>query len=189
MKVITRSGKKEDVRFDFITAKLQNLSDKNVWGRKLNVDPVYIAQNICSLIYDGITTTELDDFSASFAATLFKEDPDYLLLASRIAVNNHHKNTSGTFYEKMLSLNDFGVVSNEFIQSVQKHEKLIEKLINYDRDYSLSYFGFKTLFAGYLLNKNGIYERPQDLFMRVAVAIHDDPKCITDTYNSLSCKY
>jgi len=189
MKVITRSGKQEDVRFDFITAKLQTLSDENVWGRKLNVDPVYIAQNVCSLIYNGITTTELDDFSASFSATLFKEDPDYLLLASRIAVNNHHKNTNGSFYEIMTSLNNFGVVSDEFIQRVQKHKDLIEKIINYDRDYSLSYFGFKTLFGGYLLNKNGVYERPQDLFMRVAVAIHHDPKCITDTYNSLSCKY
>ena len=189
MKVITRSGKREDVRFDFITAKLQTLSDENVWGRKLNVDPVYIAQNICSLIYDGITTTELDDFSASFSATLFKEDPDYLLLASRIAVNNHHKNTNGSFYETMTSLNEYGVVSDEFIQRVQKHKDLIEQIINYDRDYSLSYFGFKTLFGGYLLNKNNIYERPQDLFMRVAVSIHDNPKCITNTYNSLSSKY
>lgn len=189
MKVITRSGKQEDVRFDFITAKLQTLSDENVWGRKLNVDPVYIAQNICSLIFDGITTTELDDFSASFSATLFKEDPDYLLLASRIAVNNHHKNTKLSFYETMTYLNENGVVSDEFIQRVQKHKDLIEEIINYDRDYSLSYFGFKTLFGGYLLNKNNIYERPQHLFMRVAVAIHDDPECIIATYNSLSSKY
>jgi len=189
MKVITRSGKREDVRFDFITAKLQTLSDENVWGRKLNVDPVYIAQNICSLIFDGITTTELDDFSASFSATLFKEDPDYLLLASRIAVNNHHKNTKVSFCETMTHLNENGVVSDEFIQRVQKHKDLIEEIINYDRDYSLSYFGFKTLFGGYLLNKNNIYERPQHLFMRVAVAIHDDPERITATYNSLSCKY
>lgn len=189
MKVITRSGKEEDVRFDFITAKLQTLSGENVWGRKLNVDPVYIAQNICSLIYNGITTTELDDFSASFSATLFKEDPDYLLLASRIAVNNHHKNTKGSFYETMTHLNEYGVVSDEFIRRVQKHKDLIKEIINYDRDYSLSYFGFKTLFGGYLLNKNNIYERPQDLFMRVAVAIHDNPECIADTYNSLSSKY
>tara|TARA_B100000768_G_scaffold61260_1_gene59346 strand:- start:4409 stop:6691 length:2283 start_codon:yes stop_codon:yes gene_type:complete len=189
MKVITRSGKEEDVRFDFITAKLQNLSNENIWGRKLNTDPVYIAQNICSLIYDGITTTELDDFSASFSATLFKEDPDYLLLASRIAVNNHHKNTKGSFYETMTFLNEYGVVSDEFIQRVQRHKDLIDKIIDYDRDYSLSYFGFKTLLGGYLLNKNNIYERPQDLFMRVAVSIHEDQKCITDTYNSLSCKY
>jgi ribonucleoside-diphosphate reductase alpha subunit len=189
MKVITRSGKQEDVRFDFITAKLQNLSNENVWGRKLNVDPVYIAQNVCSFICDGITTTELDEFSASFSATLFKVDPDYLLLASRIAVNNHHKNTKGSFYETMVYLNEHGVVSVEFIRRVQKYRDLIEKIIDYDRDYSLSYFGFKTLFGGYLLNKNNIYERPQDLFMRVAVAIHDDQKSITDTYNSLSSKY
>lgn len=190
MKVITRSGKSEDVRFDFITAKLQELSSENiVWGKKLNVNPVYIAQNICSLIYDGITTAELDDFSASFSATLFKEDPDYLILASRIAVNNHHKNTASSFNDTMTSLNKNGVVSDEFIERVKKHKKLIEDTINYDRDYSLTYFGFKTLLGGYLLNRDDIYERPQDLFMRVAVAIHDTPERIRDTYNSLSCKY
>lgn len=189
MKVITRSGKKEDVRFDFITAKLQELANKNTWGRKLNVDPVYVAQNICSLIYDGITTTELDDFAASFSATLFKQDPDYLILASRIAVNNHHKNTNSSFYETMASLHNFGVVSDQFFQQVEKYKKLIEDTIVYDRDYSLSYFGFKTLFGGYLISRENIRERPQDLFMRVALTIHDDPKYIVDTYNSLSCKY
>lgn len=190
MKVITRSGKSEDVRFDFITAKLQELSSENiVWGRKLNVNPVYIAQNICSLIYDGITTAELDDFSASFSATLFKEDPDYLILASRIAVNNHHKNSKKSFYDTMLSLNKNDVVSNEFIERVEKHKNLIQDIIDYNRDYSLTYFGFKTLLGGYLLNGTNVYERPQDLFMRVAVAIHDDQDRIRDTYNSLSCKY
>lgn len=189
MKVTTRSGNLEDVRFDLITEKINFLSQDSFWGKKLNVDPVFIAQNICSLIYDNIKTTELDDFSSSFSATLFKKDPDYLILASRIAINNHHKNTNGNFYETMKNLNSSGIVSNEFMTKVETNKDFIEGVIDYNRDYNLTYFGFKTLFGGYLLNNETVYERPQDLFMRVAVAIHDDPKCIANTYNSLSCKY
>ena len=115
MKEITRSGKKEDVRFDLITAKIKNLSEDLNIGRKLNIDPVFVAQNICSLIYDGITTSELDDFAASFSATLFKNDPDYLILASRIAINNHHKNTDDSFENIMQKLNIAGIISDSFI--------------------------------------------------------------------------
>ena len=116
MKVITRSGNKEDVRFDLITDKIKNLSDADDrWGKKLNTDPVFVAQNICSLIYDGITTTELDEFAASFSATLFKNDPDYLILASRISINNHHKNTESCFKSVMLRLNECGIISDSFM--------------------------------------------------------------------------
>jgi ribonucleoside-diphosphate reductase alpha chain len=174
MKVITRSGNKEDVRFDLITDKLKNLSEENdILGKKLNVDPVFIAQNICSLIYDGITTSELDDFSANFSATLFKNDPDYLILASRIAVNNHHKNTNEDFFEVMKTLNEKGIISDKFIEGIKPDKTSINNLINYGRDYSISYFGFKTLQNAYLLKaENVVLERPQHLFMRVALSIH-----------------
>ena len=190
MKVITRSGKSEDVRFDFITAKLSNLSKEHKLGRKLNIDPVFIAQNICTLIYDGITTSELDDFSASFSATLFKNDPDYLILASRIAINNHHKNTLCSFYETMQEFYKQSIISEKFFRDVEKNKIFIEETIDYDRDYKLTYFGFKTLLGGYLLNNGTVYERPQDLFMRVAVTIHgDDVENIKNTYDSLSLMY
>lgn len=190
MKVITRSGKSEDVRFDFITAKLSNLSKENKLGRKLNIDPVFIAQNICTLIYDGITTSELDDFSASFSATLFKNDPDYLILASRIAINNHHKNTLCSFYETMQEFYKHSIISEKFFRDVEKNKIFIEETIDYDRDYKLTYFGFKTLRGGYLLNNGIVYERPQDLFMRVSVTIHgDDVENIKNTYDSLSLMY
>ena len=190
MKVITRSGKSEDVRFDFITAKLSNLSKEHKLGRKLNIDPVFIAQNICTLIYDGITTSELDDFSASFSATLFKNDPDYLILASRIAINNHHKNTLCSFYETMQEFYKQSIISEKFFRDVEKNKIFIEETIDYDRDYKLTYFGFKTLRGGYLLNNGTVYERPQDLFMRVAVTIHgDDVENIKNTYDSLSLMY
>ena len=192
MKVTTRSGNKEDVRFDLITDKLKILSEENdILGKKLNVDPVFIAQNICSLIYDGITTSELDDFSANFSATLFKNDPDYLILASRIAVNNHHKNTNEDFFEVMITLNEKGIISDTFIEGIKPDKIFINNLINYGRDYSISYFGFKTLQNAYLLKaENIVLERPQHLFMRVALSIHmGNLAMVEKVYNSLSCKY
>ena len=192
MKVITRSGNREDVRFDLITQKLKTLSDENEkWGRQLNTDPVYVAQNICSLIYDGITTTELDDFAASFSATLFKNDPDYLILASRISINNHHKNTDSSFRDVMYKLNECGIISDSFMNIVDEKREFIDKIIDYNRDYNISYFGFKTLQNAYLLKSNEVVlERPQHLFMRVAISMHqNDTDMIEKVYNSFSNKY
>jgi len=192
MKVITRSGREEDVKFDLITDKINYLSNENeVWGKKLNVNPIFISQNICSLIYDRITTTQLDDFSSSFSATLFKHDPDYLILASRIAINNHHKNTCDDFKEIMKKLNENKIISDEFIDIIERNNDRINKIINYDRDYSITYFGFKSLDKSYLLKiDNKSVERPQHLFMRVALAIHgDDMDMVEKVYNSISLKY
>ena len=191
MKVITRSGNKEDVRFDLITAKIKELSEDNLWGSSLNTDAVFVAQNICSLIYDGITTTELDDFAASFSATLFKNDPDYLILSGRIAINNHHKNTSNSFYEVTSNLNQAGIISDDFTKLVFDNKETLDNMIDYSRDYKISYFGFKTLQNAYLLKSNGvILERPQHLFMRVALSIHrNDLEMAKKVYDSLSNKY
>ena len=191
MKVITRSGNKEDVRFDLITAKIKELSEDNLWGTSLNTDAVFVAQNICSLIYDGITTTELDDFAASFSATLFKNDPDYLILSGRIAINNHHKNTSNSFCEVTSNLNQAGIISDDFTKLVFDNKETLDNMIDYSRDYKISYFGFKTLQNAYLLKSNGvILERPQHLFMRVALSIHrNDLEMAKKVYDSLSNKY
>jgi ribonucleoside-diphosphate reductase alpha subunit len=192
MKVITRSGKEEDVKFDLITDKLRYLSSENeIWGRKLNIDPVSIAGNICGLIHDGITTSQLDEFSSSLAATLFKEDPDYLILAGRIAINNHHKNTSSDFLEVMTDLNKSGIVSNAFLESCVKNSDFINSIIDYDKDYLLTFFGFKSLEKSYLLKKDSIpIERPQHLFMRVALAIYpNDMEMVKNVYHSFSEKY
>jgi len=192
MKVITRSGSEEDVKFDLITDKIKFLGgESTIWGNKLNVDPIFVAQNICSLIYDRITTTQLDDFSASFSATLFKHDPDYLILASRIAINNHHKNTCGDFQSVMKKLNTRGIVSDRFISTIDNNVERLNEIIDYDRDYLITYFGFKSLEKSYLLNvERKFMERPQHLFMRVALAIHaDDMDMVEKVYNSLSSKY
>ena len=192
MKVITRSGDKEDVKFDLITEKIKELScEKPYWGSSLNIDPVMLAQNVCSLIHDNITTTELDDFTASFSATSFKKDPDYLVLAGRVAINNHHKNTKVDFYEKMKILHDIGIINDSFIKFVEVNKDFINECINYDRDYKLTFFGFKSLEKSYLLKCDGkIIERPQDLFMRVSIAIHmNNLEMIKNVYDSFSNKY
>ena len=135
MKVITRSGQTEEVIFDLITDKIKKLADSNtLWGKKLEIDPAFIAQNICSLIYDGITTTELDEFSANFAATMFKVNPDYLTLASRIVVNNHHKNTSSSFVECVTNLYVVNLVTYEFYKLVIENSEELEKMVISGRD-------------------------------------------------------
>ena len=192
MKVITRSGQTEEVRFDLITDKIKKLADSNpLWGKKLEIDPAFIAQNICSLIYDGITTTELDEFSANFAATMFKVNPDYLTLASRIVVNNHHKNTSNSFVECVTNLYVVNLVTYEFYKLVIENSEELEKMVISGRDYNMTFFGFKTLQSSYLLKSNGkILERPQYLFMRVAIQIHkDNLNLVKKVYDSISNKY
>jgi len=191
MKVITRSGNTESVRFDTITDKIKSLSEEDPkWGKKLDIDPVFVSQNVCNLIFNGITTSELDEFSASFSSTMFKKDPDYLTLAGRISINNHHKNTPGSFYEVMVKLNEINLLSSVFFDTVTLNKKEIESIIDYNRDYNISYFGFKTLYNGYLLKVNNVViERPQHLFMRVAVAIHTEIDKIKNVYNSLSNKF
>lgn len=200
MKVITRSGQKEPVKFDLITNKITALASEckdytslGIPWKKLNVDPVFIAQKICSLIYDGITTAQLDDFSASFSATLFKKEPDYLILASRIAINNHHKNNKITFTELCNKLYKTGILSEEFINYVNEGDngQFFEEIIFEQRDYNISYFGFKSLEKSYLLKtKDGYQETPQYLFMRVAIAIRmGNRDMIKNVYNSLSEKY
>lgn len=192
MKVITRSGQTEEVRFDLITDKIKKLADSDpLWGKKLEIDPAFIAQNICSLIYNGITTTELDEFSANFAATMFKVNPDYLTLASRIVVNNHHKNTTSSFVECVTNLYVVNLVTYEFYKLVIENSEELEKMVISGRDYNMTFFGFKTLQSSYLLKSNGkILERPQYLFMRVAIQIHkDNLNLVKKVYDSISNKY
>ena len=200
MRVITRSGQKEPVKFDLITNKITTLATEckdytslGIPWKKLNIDPVFIAQKICSLIYDGITTAQLDDFSASFSATLFKKEPDYLILASRIAINNHHKNNKITFTELCNKLYETGILSEEFINYLNEGDngRFFEECILEQRDYNISYFGFKSLEKSYLLKtKDGYQETPQYLFMRVAIAIHmGNNEMIKRVYDSLSGKY
>ena len=192
MRVVKRNGTECDVEFDEITRKIKTLAKKQP---KLDIDSAKLAMEVISLIYDGITTSELDEFTASTSASMSLYNPDYEELASRLIINNHHKNTSDSFCESMKILKHY--ISDDLLIICEKNKELIDNLIDYSRDYLISYFGFNTLIKSYLLkvNKKTI-ERPQHLFMRVALGIHGnlnlDDNCIKkikNTYDLLSTKY
>ena len=196
MHVTKRDGSKETVSFDKVSKRLENLIFKD--GKTLNIDYIKLAQRVCSEIYPGVHTSELDELAAQTCACLITEHADYGILASRLAVSNHHKKTSPSFSEVIENLrkskNSRGeyvsIMTQEFYDNVQRNKEKINQVLDYERDYLIDYFGFKTLEKSYLLKSNGkIVERPQHLFMRVALAIHkDDLKDAIECYHSLSLK-
>jgi ribonucleotide reductase alpha subunit len=193
MRVIKRNSEMEDVSFDKVLNRLKNLSSG------LTIDVSEIAQKVCSRIYDGVKTHELDELAAYLCSSMSIEHPDYSILASRIIVSNHHKNTSPSFSETIQTLynnvdnhnNPIPLVSDELYSVVQKNKEKLNTCIDYQRDYLFDYFGFKTLERAYLLRVNKrIIERPQHMWMRVAIGIHGhDIKEVLQTYDLLSRKY
>ena len=192
MKVIKRDGESEEVSFDKIIRRVKNLSNN------LNVDPIKVAQRVIESIFDGITTTELDELSAETSCSLSTEHPDYGMLAGRVSISNHQKNTPKSFYRAMKILYDFTdknnknspLIAKDFFEIVKKHKKELEDTIDYERDFYYDYFGFKTLQRSYLMkvNKEPV-ERIQHMWMRVALGIHgEDVKSAIETYHLMSNK-
>ena len=188
MKVIKRDSTIVDVQFDEITKKIKLFAMKSP---KLNVDAADLAREVISLIYDGITTSELDEFTASIAINRSLYNSDYSELASRLIINNHMKNTNYSFKDCVLQLKN--ILSDDLIDlCTNDYYKIIESYIVPERDYLLSYFGFNTLKKSYLLKNddNKIIERPQYLYMRVALGIHSrDFDKVKETYDLLSLNY
>ena len=194
MFVIKRDGKKESVKFDKITARIQKLC----YGLSPeHVQPILVAQKVVEGVYDGVTTTELDNLAAETAASLTTRHPDFALLASRIAISNLHKNTKKSFSETMRDLYEYidpktgkkgPLVSDEVMAIIDSNADLLDSTIIYDRDFGYDYFGFKTLEKSYLLKINGkVVERPQHMLMRVSVGIHlNDLDAVLETYNLMS---
>lgn len=194
MFVLKRDGRTESVKFDKITARIEKLC----YG--LNpalVDPIDVAKKVIEGLYDGVTTSELDNLAAETAASLTTKHPDYALLASRIAVSNLHKNTTKSFSETMRKLYEYvdektgknaSLLADDVWEVIQKNAEVLDSTIIYDRDFGFDYFGFKTLEKSYLLKIDGkIAERPQHLFMRVSVGIHkEDIESAIKTYNLMS---
>lgn len=197
MLVIKRDGRRESVKFDKVTARIEKLC----YGLDLNyIEPVDIAKKVINGIYDGVTTVELDNLAAETAASLTTKHPDFALLAARIAISNLHKVTSKSFSNTMKRLYTYvdpktgenaPLLSKEAYGVIKKHAALLDSSIIYDRDFSYDYFGFKTLERSYLMKIDGkIVERPQHMLMRVAVGIHmDDIEAAIETYNLLSEKW
>jgi ribonucleoside-diphosphate reductase alpha chain len=193
MLVIKRNGKAESVQFDKITARIEKLS----YSLNPIVEPIEVAKKVIAGLYDGVTTSELDNLAAETAASLATLHPDYAILAARIAVSNLHKNTTKSFAQTMQQLFDntdantgkhSPIVTQDLLNTVKQHADLLDSAIIYDRDFNFDYFGFKTLEHSYLLRIHGnIVERPQHMYMRVALGIHgDDVAAAITTYHLMS---
>ncbi|HET8804024.1 MAG TPA: ribonucleoside-diphosphate reductase subunit alpha [Aequorivita sp.] len=196
MNVVKRDGRKEPMMFDKITARVRKLC----YGLNELVDPVKVAMRVIEGLYDGVTTSELDNLAAEIAATMTTSHPDYARLAARISVSNLHKNTKKSFSEVMTDLYEYvnprtgkkaPLLSDEVYEVIKNNAEELDSTIIYNRDFGYDYFGFKTLERSYLLKINGkIAERPQHMLMRVSVGIHlDDLAAVKETYELMSKKY
>lgn len=196
MFVIKRNGKKEAVKFDKVTARIEKLS----YSLSPMVNVIDVAKKTIEGIYEGVPTTELDNLAAETAASLTITHPDYAILASRIAVSNLHKNTTKSFSDTMRKLYNYidaatgkklPLIADDVMHIIEEHAEILDSTIIYDRDFSFDYFGFKTLEKSYLLKIDGrIAERPQHMYMRVAVGIHkEDIENVIATYHLMSEKW
>jgi ribonucleoside-diphosphate reductase alpha chain len=192
--VIKRDGRKESVKFDKITARIQKLC----YGLDpIHIDPVSVAMKVIQGIYPGVTTEILDNLAAETAATMTIQHPDYALLASRIAISNLHKITFKSFSETMHALYSYvdpktqqnaPLIADDVYEIIKKNAEILDSTIIYDRDFGYDYFGFKTLEKSYLLKiNNQVAERPQHMLMRVSVGIHkNDIEQAIKTYHLMS---
>jgi ribonucleoside-diphosphate reductase alpha chain len=194
MLVIKRDGRRESVRFDKITARIENLCYE--LDPKF-IQPIEVAKKVIDGLYDGVTTSELDNLAAEICASLTVRHPDYAILGARIAISNLHKTTSQSFSNTMKRLYTYlnpktgenaQLIDTEVYGIIKKNAAHLDEVIDYKRDFGYDYFGFKTLEKSYLIRLDGkVVERPQHMLMRVAVGIHkeDIPSAI-ETYNLLS---
>ena len=182
--------------FDKITARIKKLC----YSLNPLVDPVRVSMRVIEGLYDGVTTSELDNLAAEVSATMTTSHPDYATLAARISVSNLHKNTKKSFSETMADLYNYvnprtgkkaPLLSDEVYKVIKKNAEKLDSTIIYNRDFNYDYFGFKTLERSYLLRLNGVVvERPQHMLMRVSVGIHyDDLDSAIETYNLMSKKF
>lgn len=176
MNVIKRDGRHEEVSFDKVLRRIQTA------GRGLEVNPALIAQKVLARIYDGVRTSELDELAAHLASAAATVQPDYGTLAARIAISNHQANTRGVFSDVMHELAHqihpktgapVRYISEELETVITANAETINAHVDYERDFLFDYFGFKTLERAYLLkdSKGKVLERPQDMWMRVALGI------------------
>jgi ribonucleoside-diphosphate reductase alpha chain len=196
MYVVKRDGRKEPIMFDKITARVRKLN----YGLNPLVDPVRVAMRVIEGLYDGVTTSELDNLAAEIAATMTTTHPDYAQLAARISVSNLHKNTKKSFSATMKDLYEYvnprtgkkaPLLSDEVYKIIEKNADQIDSNIIYNRDFGYDFFGFKTLERSYLLKLNGqIVERPQHMLLRVSIGIHlNDLESAFETYELMSKRY
>lgn len=196
MYVIKRDGHREPVMFDKITERIKKLC----YGLNELVDPVKVAMRVIEGLYDGVSTSELDNLAAETAASMTVSHPDYAQLAARVAISNLHSNTKKSFSETMNEMYHYvnprtgkpsPLIADDVHRVIMENAEFLNSHVIYTRDFNYDYFGFKTLERSYLLKINGkIVERPQHMLMRVAVGIHlDDLQSVIETYDLMSKKF
>ena len=196
MYVVKRDGRKEPVMFDKITERIKKLC----YGLNDLVDAVKVAMRVIEGLYDGVSTSELDNLAAETAASMTIAHPDYAQLAARIAISNLHSNTTKSFSETMSDMYHYvnprtgkaaPLLADDVYEVIMKNSQVLDSTIIYNRDFNYDYFGFKTLERSYLLKINGkIVERPQHMLMRVSIGIHkDDIESAIETYELMSKKF
>lgn len=208
MYVIKRNGDKEIVSFDKILQRIKKTGQE----ANINLNYTSLAMKVIDQLYDGITTTQIDELTADQCASLASTHPDYSTLAGRIIVSNHQKNTSASFSEVMVQLYQYKdkhakhspLVSDEVYHIVQEYGATLDQMVDYSRDYLIDFFGFKTLDRAYMMKLNKVtVERPQHMWLRVAIGIHAskvigedgtasytvDIDRVRETYDAMSNKY
>ena len=196
MQVTKRNGQLEDVAFDKILNRVKKI------GQEVNIQINYssLIIKVIDQLYNNIPTTKIDELTAEQCASLSTQHPDYGVLAGRIVVSNHQKNTSSSFHDVVQRLYHYvdsndgyasPIVSEKLWSIVEQNKDEIESFIDYNRDYLIDYFGFKTLENAYLFKIDNVsIERPQHMWMRVAIGIHgDDLVAVKETYDLMSQKY
>ena len=205
MMVIKRSGNSEVISFDKILRRIKklgqeaNIVQKSPSMEKIGINYTSLAMKVIEQLYNNIHTTKIDELAAEHCAAMSSTHIDYGTLAGRIVVSNHQKNTTSSFYATTYNIynslldDDTGesLLNYEYFTTVAEYREEFDAMIDYDRDYLIDYFGFKTLERSYLLRVNDkSVERPQHMWMRVAVAIHgDDLIKVRETYDLMSMKY
>ncbi len=193
--VVKRNGSKEEVSFDKVIRRIKNLSE----GMDKSINPVMVAQKVCSQIYNGVSTAELDELAAQICISLETTHLDYGKLAARIIISNNQKNTSPSFSETIYQLynntdksgNKAPLIADDIYDVIMKNKTKINDTIDYSRDFLFDYFGYKTLEKAYLMRIHGkVVERIQHLWMRVSIGIHkEDIKSALQSYELMSKKY
>ena len=197
MKVIKRNGEYEEVSFDKIHRRVKKIGSQA--NPSLTINYSQLVMKVIDQLYDNIPTHIIDELTAEQCASMCTKHTDYSILASRIIVSNSHKNTIASFYEAMKKLYNFtdvhgnhsSLIDENLWTITENNREKIENMIDYERDYFFDYFGFKTLERAYLMRiDKTIIERPQHMWMRVALAIHgQDFALVKETYDMLSQKY
>ena len=195
MRVLKRNGTLEDIAFDKILNRVKKIGIE----ANININYSSLVIKVIDQLYDKIPTTKIDELTAEQCASLSTKSPAYGILAGRIVISNHQKNTPSSFLTAMKTLYEFkdihGVhnplISEKTWHNIQKNTNELEDIIDYDRDYLIDYFGFKTLERAYLFKANDkIIERPQHMWLRVSIGIHgDDIEAIKESYDLMSQKY